>query len=446
LTKIKFYNTASRQLEDFKPITKGKVGLYSCGPTVYDEAHIGNLRAYICNDILYRFLKAIGYDVRWVMNITDIDDKMIKRAKEEKTTIGQVAQKYEKKFLDDLRSINIGIDETKIVRATDHFKEMKELTDKLVQKGYAYKADDGIYFSVAKFKDYGKFAGIEIDTAKSRERVKNDTYDKSSPQDFALWKNDSDFADGRPGWHIECSAMSTEYLGQPFDIHTGGVDLIFPHHQNEIAQSEAATGKKLANYWLHNEHLLVDGAKMSKSLRNFYTLRDVLKKKYSATALRFELLQAHYRSKLDFGWEAMTGAETVVRDLRRFWAKSALVKKSKTLSLEDSYQTFVVALADDLNMPTALAVVFGVVNNTDNEGPVGRDFLRRVDEILGLDITNDTPPGVQALLEAMDLARSDKNFIESDRLRLKIEKLGYQVENSPVGSYAIAETQNSKVR
>jgi len=414
--------------------------MYSCGPTVYDEAHIGNLRAYIFNDLLYRFLKAAGYSVKWVMNITDIDDKMIKRAKEEKTTIEEIAARYEKIFMDDMRAMNVSVDEIKFVRATEHLREMRGMADTLVKKGFAYRADDGIYFSVDKYKKYGQFARIQIDPKTTRERIKNDLYDKSSPRDFALWKFGDDIKDGRPGWHIECSVMSAKYLGQPFDIHTGGVDLIFPHHQNELAQSEAATGKPLARYWLHNEHLLVDGAKMSKSLNNYYTLRDVIKRHYLPPVLRFELLQAHYRSKLDFRWEAMDGAKTVLLNLRRFWAKSSLVKKSKTVTLANEYKEFMAGLADDLNLPKALAVVLQVVGDAANEGPVGREFLRQVDAVFGLGITEDAPESVGALLVEMDKARLARDFQESDRLRKKLNQMDYLVENSPAGSYAIKQS------
>lgn len=446
-TKFKIYNTASRRIEDFKPAKVGQVGMYSCGPTVYDEAHIGNLRAYVFNDLLYRFLKAEGYEVKWVMNITDIDDKMMARAKADNISVREIARKYEKIFLDDIRAINVSVGDIKFVRATEHYPEMKKLADTLVKKGFAYKADDGIYFSVSKFKKYGQFAGIEVDPEKAKARIKNDTYDKTSPRDFALWKFDegdtegftpsSGGVEGRPGWHIECSAMSEKYLGIPFDIHTGGVDLIFPHHQNEIAQTEAATGKPLARYWLHNEHLLVDGAKMSKSLGNFYTLRDVRRKHFSPLILRFELLKAHYRSRLDFSWKAMTGVETALFDLRRFWAKSALIKRQKVLSLDKNYEEFIDALRNDLNVPNALAVVFNVIGTAANEGPVGRDFMRKVDGILGLGVSCDVSSSITALVVEVDRARNDKNFKESDRLREKLSKLGYLVENSPAGSYAI---------
>lgn len=433
---IKLYNTATREIEEFKPIKNESVGMYTCGPTVYDQAHIGNLRAYVFSDILYRFLKSMGYKVKWVMNITDIDDKTLARARKEGKSLCDITEKYYSLFLEDLRAINVRVDEIKFVKATEHFEEMRALVDVLIKKGYAYEAEDGVYFDVSKFKDYGKFAGVNVNEANSRSRINNDTYDKESVQDFALWKNDPDYPKGRPGWHIECSAMSEKYLGLPFDIHTGGIDLVFPHHQNEITQTKAATGKDLANYWLHNEHLLVEGRKMAKSENNFYTLRDVVSHHFTPQALRLELMKAHYRSKLDFSWKNMKGCETVLQEMKRFWAQSNIAKDSD-VNLDVEYDKFVSAMSEDLNVPGALAVVHEVINNPKNLGLAGRDFLRRVDEVLGLGITADAPESVMMLVKAMDDARKENNFEESDRLRKKIDELGYVVENSPDGSYAI---------
>lgn len=433
---IKLYNTATRKIEEFKPIKNESVGIYTCGPTVYDQAHIGNLRAYVFSDILYRFLKSMGYKVKWVMNITDIDDKTLARARKEGKSLCDITEKFYSLFLEDLRAINVRVDEIKFVKATEHFEEMRALVDVLIKKGYAYEAEDGVYFDVSKFKDYGKFAGVNVNEANSRSRINNDTYDKESVQDFALWKNDPDYPKGRPGWHIECSAMSEKYLGLPFDIHTGGIDLVFPHHQNEIAQTKAATGKDLANYWLHNEHLLVEGKKMAKSENNFYTLRDVVGHHFTPQALRLELMKAHYRSKLDFSWENMKGCETVLQEMKRFWAHSNIANDSN-VNLDVEYNKFISAMSDDLNVPDALAVVHEVINDPKNLGLAGRDFLRRVDKVLGLGITADAPESVIVLAKAMDDARKENNFEESDRLRKKIDELGYVVENSPDGSYAI---------
>lgn len=434
---IKLFNTDGRKLEDFKPIKAGHVGMYSCGPTVYDRVHIGNLRFAVVNDLFYRFFKAIGLNPHWVMNLTDIDDKMIAKAQAEKTDIAEIARRYTKVLFDDLRAVNVSIDEIEIVKATDHLKEMRALADLLVDKGIAYKADDGIYFAVDKFKDYGKFAGIVMDSAKTQARIANDTYDKSSPQDFALWKNDPDYDGGRPGWHIECSVMSSKYLGQPFDIHTGGVDLIFPHHQNEVAQSEAAYGRKLANYWLHNEFLMVEGEKMSKSLHNYYTLDDILKKGFSPVALRYVLLSAHYRTLLDFTWESIKGAESIVGDMRRFYAKSELFDSGGDFDADTAFEKFLQALASDFNTPEAMTVVFEVIGNDANIGPTGLIFLQQVDQILGLNIAQSTPQEITDLVRIMDEARNKKDYAESDRIRAKLKQLHYEVENSSRGSYAI---------
>ena len=439
-TIIKLYNSYSKSVEDFKPVKDGRVGVYSCGPTVYDVAHIGNLRAYVFDDLLYRFLKSQEYSVKWVMNITDIDDKTLKRARDEGKSLKEVTDKYIDKFLDDLRAINLAVDEIKFVRATDHLGEMKELADKLVEKGFAYKTADGIYFDVSKFKNYGKFAGVEVDPAKAQSRIANDAYDKESVQDFALWKNDSDFPDGRPGWHIECSAMSAKYLGQPFDIHTGGVDLIFPHHTNEIAQSEAAEGKPLANYWLHNEHLLVEGRKMAKSEGNFYTLQDVEDKGFSPMALRLELLKAHYRSKLDFSWKSLEASQSLLIDWRRFYVLSKSEKSedpNNSKRLAEMYDDFINHLSNDLMAPKAISIINSVVNNPKSQGSAGRDFMQKVDEVLGLEVAVDTPQEIEQITKEMDSARESGDYKKSDELRNSIENMGYVVENSPDGSYAI---------
>lgn len=434
-TIIKLYNTNSKKVEEFKPIEDKKVGMYSCGPTVYDVAHIGNLRAYVFVDVLYRFLKSQGYEVKWVMNITDIDDKTLKKAREENKPVKEITDKYYKIFLDDLESLNININDIKFVRATEHFSEMKELVDQLLEKGYAYKAEDGIYFDISKFKDYGKFADLNIAEDNSRSRIDTDAYDKESVKDFALWKKDPDYPEGRPGWHIECSAMAAKYLGLPFDIHTGGVDLIFPHHTNEIAQTKAATGKDLAKFWLHNEHLLVEGRKMAKSEGNYYTLQDVIDKGFSPMALRLELLKAHYRSKLDFSWQDMRGAQNQLNDFKRFWAKSLISKSNKDLDAQ--FEEFIAALSDDLNVPDALSVIYKVIKNDENAGSSGIDFIKKVDEILGLKIAFEVPDEITQNIKEMDAARDSGKFEESDRLRQEIEKEGYTIENSADGSYAI---------
>ena len=322
---LKFFNTYSRKKEPFKPIKKGLAGLYACGPTVYNFAHIGNLRTYIFEDILRRTIESAGYKIKHVMNITDIDDKIIRDSAKAKQSIFEFTKRYEKAFFEDLNKLNIKKAQ-KYPKATEHIKEMVGLIKILLQKKIAYIANDGVYFDISKFKKYGRLSKLHLAPRELSSRISVDEYDKSDAQDFALWKfargNESSwpapFGVGRPGWHIECSAMSMKYLGKTFDIHAGGVDLIFPHHENEIAQSEGATGKKFVNYFLEGEHLLVGGEKMSKSLGNVFTLRDFETKKINPLVFRYFVLGAHYRSKLNFTWEALEGAEKALEKLYAF--------------------------------------------------------------------------------------------------------------------------------
>jgi len=308
---LKLYNTFGRKKENFKSLKKGKVGIYVCGLTVYNFGTIGNYRALVNSDVLVRYLEYKGYNVNKIVNITDVDDKTILGSTKANKSLKEFTKKYEKAFFEDEGKLNIK-KASKYPRATDHIKDMIVIIKKLLDKGLAYKADDGIYFNVKKFKRYGKLSGVKIAGLKAgaSERVKGDEYDKDNVRDFALWKFydnkdekvfwDTEFGKGRPGWHIECSAMSSKYLGQPFDIHTGGVDLIFPHHENEIAQSEGCCDKKFVNYWIHNEWLMVNGKKMSKSLGNYYTVRDIVDKGFNPLALRYFYLTGHYRSQLNF--------------------------------------------------------------------------------------------------------------------------------------------------
>lgn len=309
--KLKLYNTLTRKKDVFKPLKKNKVGMYVCGPTIYNYVHIGNLRAYVFADILRRFLKESNYKIKEVMNLTDVDDKTIKQSQKDGKNLREFTEKYEKTFLEDIKKMNIEKPEI-LPRATNNIKQMVSLIKKLLEKGIAYKAKDGIYFSIQKFKDYGKLSKIKTKNLKegASNRVLKDEYNKDNANDFVLWKFydkkdenvfwNTKLGKGRPGWHIECSVMSMRYLGKSFDIHLGGVDLIFPHHENEIAQSEAATGKKFVNYWMHNEWILVNGQKMSKSLNNFYKLSDITKEGYSPFDLRYLYLLTHYRKPLNF--------------------------------------------------------------------------------------------------------------------------------------------------
>ncbi|MEK6808976.1 MAG: cysteine--tRNA ligase, partial [Nanoarchaeota archaeon] len=335
---LRLFNTRTRKIGVFKSIKDKEVNIYTCGPTVYDYAHIGNLRAYICADILKRYLKYKGYNVKHVMNITDVDDKTIKGSQQQGISLKKYTQNFSNMFFEDIKILNLDLPDI-FPKATEHIPEMIMLIKKLLKKGFAYKGEDGsIYYDISKFKNYGKLAQLDMDGLKEGARIRHDEYSKDSPKDFCLWKAcDKDDGDvfwktelgkGRPGWHIECSAMNMKYLGEEFDIHTGGVDLIFPHHENEIAQSVGATGKEFVHYWFHNEHLLVNGKKMSKSLGNFYTLRDLLNKGYNPIGIRYLLLSTHYRQQLNFTEESLQGAENSVQRINDFILKLRNVSKN----------------------------------------------------------------------------------------------------------------------
>jgi len=437
---LKLYNTLTRKKEAFKPIKNKEVGMYSCGPTVYDFAHIGNLRAYIFSDILRRYFEYLGLKVKNVMNLTDVDDKTIKRSREEGIKLKELTQKYEKAFLEDIRSLNI-IKPNIMPRATEHIKEMVALIKGLLKKGYAYKTEDGIYFSIKKFRDYGKLARIDFSKLKQTERMKKDIYEKEETRDFALWKFwtqedgnvfwETEIGKGRPGWHIECSAMSMKYLGESFDIHTGGFDLVFPHHQNEIAQSEAATGKKFVNYWLHNEWLLVDGKKMSKSLGNFYTLRSIMEKGFKPLSLRYLYLSNHYRSQLNFTLENLKNAQNSYERLKN------IVKELKYDGKvnEEYLRDFEKAMDQDLETSKALQVLWTLVRDEKAQGKV--ETIGKMDEVLGLKLLEKekikVPAEIQQLVDEREKARENKNFKLSDELRQKMKEKGWWVDDTPEG-------------
>ena len=460
---LKLYNTLTRKIEVFKPIGKNIVKIYSCGPTVYDFAHIGNFRAYICSDILVRYLEYKGFKVNQVMNITDVDDKTIKGSRKEKVSLDEFTKKYKKAFFEDLEALNIRKADI-YPEATKTIKEMVKIVKTLLDKGYAYKGEDGsIYFSVKNFKDYGKLAHIKTKDLKAGARVKQDEYDKEQANDFALWKAwDKDDGDvfweteigkGRPGWHIECSAMSMKDLGPTFDIHTGGIDLVFPHHQNEIAQSEAATGKKFVNYWVHNEWLLVDGKKMSKSLGNFFTLRDLLKKGYKQRAIRYLLMSAHYRTQLNFTEEAVEASENAVQrlldfvtKLRELKARSDAKENSKIPEMISSArEKFEAAMDNDLNIADALAAVFDFVkdinkliadNNVGDENAAEIEaFMLRLNNVLGVLEKEEEkiPDKIKELAEKREKARRAKDYKTADSARDELKKKGYIIEDTPNG-------------
>ncbi len=454
---MKLFNTLTRKKEDFKPLHKTFVGIYSCGPTVYDYAHIGNFRSYIFDDLLRRYLKYKGFTVKQVMNITDVDDKTIKGSRQQGISLDAYTQKYKKAFFEDLGAL--GIEKAEFYpEATKHIAEMVAIVKKLVDKGFTYKSGNSIYFKISAFNDYSKLARLQQDQLKAGARVSSDEYEKENAADFALWKgwdeNDADvfweteLGKGRPGWHIECSAMSSKYLGETFDIHTGGVDLIFPHHTNEIAQSEAATGKKFVRFWLHNEHLIVDGKKMSKSLGNFYTLRDLLAKGYKPRAIRYVLLSTHYRQKLNFTFDSLNAAEAAIERLQDLIIKlkPASGKEGHVKKLiEDANKKFDDAMDDDLNISTALGALFDFVRDVNKlllEGKVSREnandaleFLKKVDTVLNImDFEGESAPkDILELAHKREAARKAKDFKLADSIRNEIAQKGYVLEDTKEG-------------
>ena len=457
---MKIYNTLTRKKELFKPLSGKKVGLYTCGPTVYNFAHIGNFRSYLFGDILKRYLKYKGFEVKHIMNLTDVDDKTIRDSQKEGVSLKEFTEKYSQYFFEDMKALNI--DDADIYpKATDHIFEMVEIIKKLEEKKIAYKAADGIYFSISKFKDYGKLAQLDKTQLTEGRRVLKDEYDKESVQDFALWKFwdkedgdvywETEIGKGRPGWHIECSAMSTKYLGQPFDLHTGGVDLIFPHHQNEIAQSEAAEGEKFAEYWMHCQHLVVDGKKMSKSLGNFYTLRDLLEKGYSAAAIRYMLLSTNYRVQLNFTIDEIKSATKTVEGMIDFTrrleeAKGTDGKDSKVAELvKNSKRKFDAAMDDDLNISEALASVFHLIREGNRllaENKLGpnsaiqiKEMMENFDKVLGILSYRDDnlEREVEELIRKRDEARASKDFKESDRIRNVLKEKNIILEDTKDG-------------
>ena len=445
--EMKVFNSLTRREESLAPLADGTVRFYTCGPTVYNFAHIGNFRAYTFEDILRRVIQFNGMKVKQVMNLTDVDDKTIRGANAAGVALTDYTKTYKDAFFADLKKLNIQPAEV-YPAATDHIPEMIALVEKLVEKGVAYKSDDGsVYFAVTKFPGYGKLAHIDFDHQRTGARCAADEYDKENVGDFALWKAweesdgpvgwDSPWGRGRPGWHIECSAMSMKYLGETFDLHTGGIDNLFPHHENEIAQAEAATGKPFVNTWMHCAHLRVNGEKMSKSLGNFYTLRDLIEKGWTGREIRYVLINAHYRQGLNFAFTALEDARRSLERIDRCvdLATEGDAPEWATAHLAD----FTEAVNDDLNIPRAFAALFGLVRDTNvhGGGPVLSVF-RRMDEVLGVIFFGKAaktavPPEIQALLDQRAEARKAKNWAESDRLRDEIAAAGWSVKDSKDG-------------
>ncbi len=452
---MKLYSSLSHKLEEFKPIKAGEVSLYTCGPTVYDHVHIGNLRTYIFEDSLRRVLKSNGLRLRHVMNITDVDDKTIARsremypAEEPREALRKLTAHYEEIFYADADKVGIDLGSSKIVKATDHIADMQALIRQIPNK---YIAEDGVYFDIEKYNDYGQL--VRLDRSHSHHRINNDEYDKDHVADFALWKAKSgdepawEFEiegknlKGRPGWHIECSAMSVKYLGQPFDIHTGGVDLIFPHHENEIAQSNSASGKPLAKHFLHSEHLLVDGHKMSKSLKNFYTLDDIQSRGFDPLAFRLLVLQAHYRHQLNFTWQALDASQAFLQRLQAWADLKFQPKLGHKKDIGSSYAKTLGAiketLNDDLNTGQALAILSSLVNRAEQEG-VDADklhlLLEELDSLFGLALArrSDISSAAKELINTREKARENSQWAKADELRMKLSAERIEINDTPHG-------------
>jgi cysteinyl-tRNA synthetase len=458
---VKLYNTLGRRLVDFSPIEAGHVRLYTCGPTVYNVVHIGNLRTFVFEDVLRRHFLGRSERVTQVMNLTDVDDKTIRGAQEAGLSLGDFTAKHAESFFRDIGRLGIQPAEH-YPRATDHIPEMIALIRRLEERGHTYESEGSVYFRIATFPDYGKLSGIDLEQTRRGDRVADDEYEKEDVKDFALWKATkpgepswpSPWGEGRPGWHIECSAMSMKYLGERFDIHTGAVDNIFPHHENEIAQSEGATGQPFVNVWLHAEHLIVDGEKMSKSKGNFYTLSDVLERRNDPAAVRYLFLSVPYRKKLNFTWEALSAAAAAVDRIRSAAVRIAEVSRASHRAggfpsaerATEFRKSFTAALDDDLNTPEALAALFNYLREVnaaiddgslDAEGAVlAREALAAADGVLGVlpAAPEVLPAEVEERIAARNAARKRRDFAESDRIREELAERGIVLEDTPAGT------------
>ena len=459
---MKLFNSLSKTKEEFKPIEEGKVRMYSCGPTVYNYFHIGNARPFIVFDVLRRYMEYRGLEVKFVQNFTDIDDKVINRANEEGTSYKEVAEKYIEEYFVDAKGLGIH-PATVHPRATENIDAIIEIVKTLVDKGYAYESEGDVYFRALKFKEYGKLSKQPLDDLVAGARISVGEK-KEDATDFALWKAakpgepywESPWGNGRPGWHIECSAMANRYLGKTIDIHSGGVDLTFPHHENEIAQSEAANGCRFANYWLHNAFLNIDNKKMSKSLGNFFTVRDAAKV-YGYEAIRFFMLSAHYRSPINYSEESLMQAKAALERLHNAESNMEFIAKNgdaapltddekKLLESFDKYrEKFISAMDDDINTADAIAAIIELVRDVntalaDNaKAALASECLARVRElcdVLGImekkeEVSLDAE--IEAMIEARQAARKERNFAEADRIRDELQGMGIILEDTPQG-------------
>lgn len=454
---MRFYNTLTRRLEEFRPIAEGRVGLYTCGPTVYDFPHIGNYRSYLFEDLVKRFLVFLGFRVTHVMNITDIDDKTIRKANELQMPLAEVTRKYIDAFHADLRALN-ALPADHYPRATEHVAEMQALIVRLLENGFAYEKDGSVYFRIERFPEYGRLANLDKGSLKIGAAVDADEYEKESVQDFVLWKGKkpgepswpAPFGEGRPGWHIECSAMSMKYLGPHFDIHMGGVDNIFPHHENEIAQSQCANGVTFVNYWLHCQHLIVDGQKMSKSLGNFYTLGDLLARGCAPMAVRYLLISSHYRKLLNFTLEGLEMAGQALARVRNFAFSLRNVEgegeadPGLAATLEKALAAFRDHMADDFNVSGALGAMFDLIAEvnprlsalTRADAAAVLAWLERINSVLGV-LEPDERPALDAEIEARialrEKARREKDYARADEIRAELRRQGIALIDTPSG-------------
>ncbi len=473
MSEIRFQNTLTGRVEPFVPMRPGEVRIYTCGPTVYDYAHIGNFRTFVFQDVLRRFLEMEGLRVEQVMNLTDVDDRIIQNAAAAGVGIREYTEKYVKAFLEDMDALGMERPE-KIVRATDHIEQMVELVERLAAKTFTYTSDGSIYYRIAKFPAYGRLSKIDLSGIQAGARVEVDRYEKADARDFALWKApkpgehfwETRIGPGRPGWHLECSAMSMHYLGETLDMHTGGIDLAFPHHENEIAQSEGATGKPFVRYWLHAEHLLVDGEKMSKSLGNFYTLRDLFSKCHKPSSIRYLLASVPYRRQLNFTMDGLQQAASSVERLRNFAGRLAAEKfppgvtAAMAARAAEAVAQFKAGLADDLNTAQALAAVFDLVRDANTAMDRGEfragdaapvlGALERFERIFavledrdaakllalgyGAASTELSEGEAEKLIAERQAARARRDFTASDRIRRELLERGIILEDMRDGT------------
>jgi cysteinyl-tRNA synthetase len=458
---LRLYNTLTQQVQEFTPMDGKTVRMYTCGPTVYNYVHIGNLRTFTFQDILRRWLRTRGYTLNHVMNITDVEDKIIRSAMAQNKTLQEYTSVYEKAFLEDTDALRLERPE-RLVRATEHIPEMVDAIEKLDEKGFTYKSDGSVYYRISKFPEYGKLSHLDVSGIRAGARVDVDEYDKADARDFVLWKGkrdaepswDSPMGAGRPGWHIECSVMAMKYLGETLDIHAGGIDLTFPHHENEIAQSEALTGKPFSRFWLHAEHLIVEGQKMSKSLGNFYTLRDLMEQGYHPEAIRYLLASVPYRKKLNFTFEGLKAAATSIDRLRNYKLRLDTDKfpqgenQKITARTALALKQFEDSLDDDLNTAEALAAIFEYVRETNSSMDAGEflegnraqalELFARFDAIMAVleptvrqeDITDAQ---ISELIAERVQAKNSKNFKRSDEIRAELLDRGVILEDTKEG-------------